>query len=286
MEISNTINAFMPHYVGEMQRGSLPPIMFGDAPLAISGYAMDSLRGSMADKATPLVNGEQSALTQIAEIWADHFATGAFEGVELSGQGTNRQWFNEVITPDMIMDLPMPIITLVPDIPQDRASKINMAQMSRSGPNGVPLYSDLDIHENILEDQDADRTMAGIFQQMGEQLNPFAMLDVLIASMKEMGENQKAQYYEVEKMMQLQQMMMQLQGMGGPPGGAPPGQSNLPRTGGAQPGMPAQTAPGPVQGIPSPTPTPQAGPLVPPGTPRPGAQNGSSSQNGSPLGGP
>lgn len=253
---------------GEMQRGALPPIMFGDSPLAISGFAMNTLRGSIFDKAVPLIDAQVSALTQISNIWSDHFGQGGFDGIELSGKLNNREWFSEFITPDMIEGLPQPIITLLPQVPQDDAAKLNMALQARQpGVNGWPLYADQQIHEDILEDQDSDAIMAAVVEQVAAGLNPFAMLDTLIEALIARGDEQKAQYYMGDKLELLQQKKLAAE-QGLPiPGGQPPPSPN----GGG--GLPPEVAPGPVLGNPPPTPTPQQGPIVPPNSPRPGARS-------------
>jgi len=261
--------ALLTIIAGEMQRGALPPIMFGDSPLAISGFAMNTLRGSIFDKAVPLIDAQTNGLVQISDIWCDHFVQGGFEGIQLSGRGNNRQWFSEFIQPEEIEDLPRPVIKLTPQVPQDDAAKMNMAQMARQvGSNGLPLYDDLGIHERILEDQDSDAIMAAVYEQMAYSMNPFAMLDVIIDALVKRGDMEKAQYYIGDKMELLQAKMMAAQA------GAPIPGTNMPGGGDAQQsGLPPEIAPNAAQGRPAPTPTPQQGPLVPPGQPRPGAQN-------------
>ena len=256
---------------GEMQRGGFPSIVFGESFQAISGFAMNTLRGSVSDKVIPLAMTIETALTQIGGLWTDHFMTGAFsgeEGMSLAGQGSNRRWFSTLITPDMIRDVPEPIITITPQIPQDDAGKMQLATLaSQPGGDGLPLLSHQRILESYLEVQDSDMEIDAIFLEKSQTMHPEALLYTLFTAAANRGDENIARIYFSEWWQIVQQRL----GQGVPSGmGGLPGQEQ-----GGGGGLSPETAPPETLGVPANTPgvnTPaQQGPLVPPGTPRPGA---------------
>jgi hypothetical protein len=254
---------YMTMLSGEMQRGGLPVIMHGETPAAISGYAMNTLRAGVSDKVLPLAQAQSTALKQIANIWCDQFVTNSFGSMELSGQGKNRKWFSATITPDMMQDLAQAEIKLSPQLPEDNAGKVQTALMYRQpGIDGMPLKSDFKIREDDLQMEDSDLEYDAILQQM-------AMSDELVKaqrmtdSLAKRGD-EAAQWWHMRFMM----LVQKLQQAGVPLEDAEPPNVNTDGGGGFNP----QVLPRSVQGLPPPTPTPQQGPLVAPGTPRPGAQ--------------
>ena len=264
---------------GEMQRGGFPVIMFGETPATISGFAMNTLKSGVSDRVLPDSQAISTALRQISNIWADHFVTGAFGSQELSGMGRNRRWFSSNISPVDIMDLPELEINLRPQLPQDNATKVAQAmQLRQPGPSGHPIMSDYRIREEILELQDSDLEMDAIFQEMAAQ-NPLVMAQRMTDALAKRGD-EGSRWWHVQFQMVLKQFM-QAAMQGGVPEDllAAPG----PNTNEGSLRFNPMELPNAFQGIPPPTPginTPaQGGPMVPPGTPRPGAQNGN-------LGGP
>ena len=259
---------------GEMQRGGFPVIMFGETPATISGFAMNTLKSGVGDKVLPDSNAISTALRQISNIWADHFVTGAFGPLELSGQGRNRRWFSGTIQPMDIIDLPEVEINIVPQLPEDNAGKVQMAQSLRApGPNGMPLQSDYRIREEVLQMQDSDLEMDAILQDMAMQ-DELVVAHRMTDALAKRGD-EGAQYWQMNWMMAMMQKMMTLQ-----QGGVPPPEIQPPQTehGQSNGGFTPQVLPNAMQGMAPPIPgigTPaQTGPLVEPGTPRPGAQNG------------
>ena len=261
---------------GEMQRGGFPVIMFGETPATISGFAMNTLKSGVGDKVLPDSNAISTALRQISNIWADHFVTGAFGPLELSGQGRNRRWFSGTIQPMDVIDLPEVEINIVPQLPEDNAGKVQMAQSLRApGPNGMPLQSDYRIREEVLQMQDSDLEMDAILQDMAMQ-DELVLAHRMTDALAKRGD-EGAQYWQMNWMMAMMQKMMTLQ-----QGGVPPPEIQPPQTehgqGEGGGGFTPQVLPNAMQGVAPPIPgigTPaQTGPLVEPGTPRPGGQNG------------
>lgn len=257
---------------GEIQRGYFPVIMHGELPAPISGYMGTILKSGPADKVMAAAEAMQLALKQITNMWCDQFSAGGFGSFELSGVGGNRKWFISTITPDQIQDLPELEVTLKPQLPEDDASKVQLANMLRQpGVTGHPLLSDYDIRENYLERQDSDRDQDAIWQELAVTKHPLALAHTFADALAKRGD-ERAQYYHAMWMQMILQMMQQ--GMMPPDLQAPQqGPSGAPQ--GANGGFSPETLPNAAQGIPAPTPginTPfQQGPLVPQGTPRPGA---------------
>jgi len=159
----------------------------------------------------------------------------------------------------------MPEVKLVSQLPQDDMSKYSMAQIAREGP--TPLLSDRAIRDRILAIQDADQMDYSIKEQMAERMLPEAALWSLLQASEEQGRDDLVAFYTGEL---LRVLMEKNQQMTPPPPPGPPGMG--PPGAGGPPGLPPQVMPGAMMGVPPPAPTPQSGPLVPPGSPRPGAQ--------------
>ena len=169
-------------------------------------------------------------------------------------------------------------------------TKFSMAQIAREGP--TPLLSDRAIRDRILAIQDADQMDDAIKEQLAEKLLPEATLWSMLQAAERQGRQDLVDFYLgeltsvlLEKRRVMQERMTalasspeppQMPGMGdGPPMGRPPmpgGPVGSPS--GGPPGLPPQVMPNAALGAPPPIPVPQAGPIVPPGTPRPGAGGG------------
>ena len=122
-----------------------------------------------------------------------------------------------------------------------------------------------------------------IKEQMAERMLPEAALWTLLRAAELQGREDLVNFYvgelsnvlmqkrQAAQMMQqqaAQQQMMQEQQMAAPQEPLPPEGAGGPQT--ADP----RVMPNAMMGVPPPAPTPQGGPNVPPGTPRPGAQGG------------
>jgi hypothetical protein len=256
---------------GQMQRGGFPVIMFGETPATISGFAMNTLKSGVGDKVLPDSQAVSTALRQIANIWSDHFQTGAFGSLELSGVGRNRRWFSGLITPEDVIDLPEVEITLTPQLPEDNASKVAIAQQLRTpGVNGQPLKSDYRIREEDLQMQDSDLEMDAILQEVAGQ-DPLVKAQRMTDALAKRGD-EGAQWWHIQFQVLAKQMMdMVLQA-----GLTPEQMTNVPNTneGNNNPGFDPTVLPNAGQGIAPPTPgidTPfQTAPNQLPGTPRNG----------------
>jgi len=259
---------------GAMQRGSLPGIFFGESPIAISGFAMQNLKGGGKDKVVPLVNAESVGLKQIGNNWSDHFNTGAFgQSIQLSGRGTNRKWFSADITVESLRDKPQAEIMLVPELPEDNAAKIQQAvALSQPMADGMPAMSRYDILETVLERQDPDADYDRVLQMMAFQ-NQLVQAHRFVDALSKTGDIEGAQYWQMQWEMMLQKLAQSGVDLGDI---IHPGENDQTPEGFIGNGFSPDVAPNATQGVPTPTPgvdTPfQAGPNVEQGRERPGAQ--------------
>ena len=124
-----------------------------------------------------------------------------------------------------------------------------------------------------------------IKEQLAEKMLPEATLWSMLQASERQGRTDLMDFYMgelvsvlFEKRRMLQERMAAAMtppvpppGPGGPPPGGPmPGSP----PGGGPPGFPPEVMPDAMLGVPPPIPVPQAGPVVPPGMPRPGARGG------------
>ena len=189
----------------------------------------------------------------------------------------------------MLHNTGMPVVNLVGQLPQDDMTRYSMAQIAREGQ--TPLLSDRAIRDRILALQDADQMDDAIKEQMAEQMLPEASLWSMLKAAERQGRDDLVEFYTGELMMVLSQKRKAAEALNAPPAPPmPPGMGGGPE--GPMPPMGPPMGPPPMgpdegplglspdvmppamMGVPPPAPTPQAGPIVPPGSPRPGARGG------------
>ena len=278
LEMSRETGAFMSLVSGEMQRGSIPYSVYGEVPFQLSGFAINTLRQGVETIVNKYLRGVEKAYQLIFNLISDQYAEGSFKSMDVSGMDRNRVYFTETINPNDLKKTGQPVVNLVGQLPQDDMVKFSMAQIAREGP--TPLLSDQAIRDRILAIQDADQMDDAIKEQLAERMLPEAALWTLLRAAERQGRDDLVQFYSNELMMMLMQkrkaaeeIMSGPPSLGGAPGG-PMGGPPPPSPDGGPPGINSAIMPGAMMGVPPPIPTPQAGPLVPPGTPRPGAQGG------------
>ena len=281
LEIAKETGAFMSLVTGEMQRGGIPYSVYGDVQFQLSGFAINTLRQGVETVVSKYLRGVEKAYEMIFNLISDQYAAGSFQSLELSGMDRNRMYFTETIEPEMLKGTGSPVVNLVGQLPQDDMTRYSMAQIAREGP--TPLLSDRAIRDRILAIQAADQMDDSIKEQMAERMLPEAALWTLLRAAERQGREDLVNFYvgelsnvlmqkrQAAQMMQqqnAQQQMMQEQQMAAP-------QEPLPPEGaGGPPTTDPRVMPNAMMGVPPPAPTLQAGPNVPPGTPRPGAQGG------------
>ena len=271
MEMARESSSFMGLVSGEIQRGSLPYSVYGELQFQLSGFAINTLRQGIETVIQPRLKSLANAYLQVCNLFSDQYASGSFQAMQLAGWANNRNWFDELIEPNVIEGIGAPEITLIGDLPQDDMTKMNMAQIARDGQ--MPLLPDRMIRDEILGLQNADEADAAIKEQLAEQVLPEAQLWSLLKATEERGRSDLSQFYFGQLMeVIIQKQMMRAQGMmpGMAPGGGAPAGPGGPQQGPAPQGVPPSVMPPAMMGAPPPMPTPQAGPNVPAGSPRPG----------------
>ena len=285
MEMVREHGAFLGLNSAMMQRGTFPSTAFGDLAFQLSGFAITQLKQGLEAPITPHLIGTKTAIKEILDILADAYATGDFDTITLAGrlQDPQRSYFSEDISPDLISEGGTIEVNLVAQLPQDDLTKMNLAQQARQGP--VPLFDDRFIREEILEVQDVEQLERAVWEQLGDRGSPAAIAFRSMVAAAQQGNQESAEIWQMEFQMAMMTKlleMMQLQsvgggslmGGGGPGGpGGPLGGAGGPGGGGGEgrpPMPPSNVMPPQALGI-NATPSPQGGPNVPPGTPRPGA---------------
>ena len=286
LETTRDTGAFLGIVSGEVQRGSLPHSIFGELQFQLSGFAISTLRQGIDSVVQPRIKALRSFYRLAAALLREQYTSGAFENLRLTGITRQNKFFDQEIEPELVQEAGIPRITIKGQLPVDDQSKIVFAQMAREGP--TPLLSDDFLRSEVLAIQDADLMDDQIKSQLAERGLPEAQLWVLMKAAEDRGEHAIAQFYFqqlVTTMFQKMMTGMMPPGMAppgmGPPGMAPPGmappgmapgQENGVPGGGGGPTAPPQVMPNAMMGATPPALTPQAGPLVPPQTPRPGAR--------------
>ena len=287
LEMAKETGAFMNLVSGEMQRGSLPYSVYGELPFQLSGFAINTLRQGVETVVNKYLKGVEKTYQQIFNLICDQYVEGSYQSMELSGLDKNRIYFTEEITPEMLHNTGMPVVNLVGQLPQDDMTRYSMAQIAREGQ--TPLLSDRAIRDRILALQDADQMDDAIKEQMAEQMLPEASLWTMLRAAERQGRDDLVEFYTGELMMVLSQKRKAAEAlnapptppgmgpegpMGPPPMGPPMGPPPMGPDSGGLPGLSPDVMPPAMMGVPPPAPTPQAGPIVPPGSPRPGARGG------------
>ena len=275
-QLAAETSAFMGLLSGELQRGALPNSAFGELQFQLSGFAINSLAQGIGTVMRSSLALMETAYKQIGDLLVDQYVEGSFTALEVSGRDRGRKYFRATIEPEVVEKGGELEYKLFSQLPKDDVARVTMAHGLREGP--VPLASDRHIRAEVLQFQDADLMEADVKAELAEKGLPEATLYTLMLAAADRGEEQIAKFYMAELLQLLIQKGRQAQGLVPPqqPGGAgtPPG----------APGVPPQAAPPQALGIPQPAPVPQVGPIVAPGTPRPGAQQQPFSEPRRPVG--
>ena len=269
---------------GEIQRGGLSNVSYGELPFAISGFAAKVLQEGSAHQIEPRVQAMTSCYKQMTEIVSMQYETGGFSALDVRGRHNDiSNYFNEEIKPADLEGAGAIDIKFGVRMPQDEPQLVTMAQMMRDGDR--PLAPDEWIWENVMQINDVDQFKNAISAQQAHVTEPKALLLTLIEGLMQTGEQEKAMIYldllrktlkqdqqqEAAQDVQFQQLVMAAQQMGAPPppegGGAGPPPGPPPGTAGP-PGIAGGVMPSPMQGFPQ-TPNPNQAPPGTPGGPGP-----------------
>lgn len=267
---------------GDMQRATLPWVAYGDSTSSVSGYQTEILQKGYLSKLTPRITAVERGYKMICRKLLEQYATGIFAPIPIPGRYDQHM-------PQMVAMADPVEVTLKPTLPRDMAADVSTASMAKE----AGLFSYADIMEKIMQLDDVEGLENRKLAEEAGMLIPTATMYNLYKSSLERGEEVQANEYLMEyqftrmeqmlRMMMLQFQVMQAMAAGlGPPGGEggaagggqPIAQALQRGGGGGGPGgvnnavRPQQTL-----GFPQTPPTPQAGPVVPAGTPRPGARS-------------
>ena len=270
-EVSMPVDApaFVGIVSGELQRGGLSNVSYGELPFAISGFAAKVLQEGSAHQIEPRVKAMTACYKQITELITMQYELGGFKAMDVTGRHNDvSSYFHEEIKPADVEDAGAIEIKFGVRMPQDEPQLITMAQMMREGQR--PLAPDEWIWENVLQITDVDQFKNAISAQQAHSTEPKALLITLIEGLMQTGEQEKALIYvdllrrtmkeenqqEQAKDMQFDQLLMAAQmaaagqPQGAPEGGqaGPPGISNdilsSQMQGFSRAGDPAQAPPG------------------------------------------
>ena len=266
--VTPTTDPFLAMVSGESQRATIPHSIYGELQFQLSGYAINTLRQGVDAAIQPRLQAMQNAYEQVAGLLLAQYGTGGFAPLLVRGRLANRQYFVRTITPQEINPQLVPEITLTPKLPEDDMQKYAMAQMAREG-KPLPLLPDRMIRDSILKIQDVDGVEAIIREEQAERASPIAVLAGFIENAEKRGRYDQVAIYMDELNNFLQQRAMQQAALaGGPAGPEPLGQVPAKKPLMLRPEMGGP----PMMGVSPPVPIPQGGPLVAPGSPRPGAR--------------
>lgn len=271
-EVSMPVDApaFVGIVSGELQRGGLSNVSYGELPFAISGFAAKVLQEGSAHQIEPRVKAMSACYKQITELITMQYELGGFKAIDVTGRHNDvSSYFHEEINPADLEGAGAIEIKFGVRMPQDEPQLITMAQMMREGQR--PLAPDEWIWENVLQITDVDQFKNAISAQQAHVTEPKALLITLIEGLMQTGEQEKALIYidllrktmkqetqqEQTQDVQFQQLLAQAQAMamggGVPPTeageqGSPPGISNdilsSQMQGFTRAGDPAQAPPG------------------------------------------
>src|SRR3990167_4008589 len=257
--------AYMVAVDGEWQRATLPYSIYGETPFQLSGFAITQLRQATETVLSARLQAMTAIHTQIVNLLYDQFMTGAFEGVKLSGRDSHRQYFSQLIHPEMLQASCDYEVELTSHLPQDDQGKWQMALTAKQ----TELLADVDILDQVLQLQDSNQAIDKMRTQKAQSGLPEAQLYTLGSAAAERGDMVTANMYRLEYI----HLMMQKWGMLPPDGegGAPAGE------GGGQPARPKGALPQVSQeamkgGPPQPETSNNGPAMVAPNTPRPGAR--------------
>ena len=186
--------AFVGLISGELQRGGLSNVSYGELPFAISGFAAKILQEGSAHQIEPRTKGMTACYKQISEIISMQYETGGFSALDVRGRHNDiASYFNEEIKPADLEGAGAIDINFGVRMPQDEPQLVTMAQMMREG--AKPLAPDEWIWENVLQINDVDQFRNAISAQQAQVTEPKALLLTLIEGLMHSGEQDKALIY-------------------------------------------------------------------------------------------
>ena len=285
-ELGKDFETLLQFVLGELQRGSLPFTAFGELAFQLSGYAINALREGIASVIDPLIISSEDAYLEIADKLCAQFASGLYPSISIAGE-----W--DDLASHHVRGADEAEIKLAAKLPEDMAAQMQVATMARTpDASGTPILDDTSIQERILHIEDVESMRDRIYEQVAERLTPSARAFTFMEAASNRGNEALTQDWLMEyyigrqsQFLNLAMMKMQMEqmGLGMPMGGGLAGggmgQGMGTPSGGEPEGINNSIVPQQALGAGQPAPSPQGGPNVPPGSPRPGSRQGMSAQN-------
>ena len=281
VELTNTAAKMMAMFQSQKEQGSLSAVQFGNAPFSLSGFAINSLAVSAEEKIQPRIEQGNDFYFMVLDILMEQYGTGMFPILTVTGKDRSGSGFSEAIPPQVVQIGGELAVDYVASLPSDEITKIQSAMLLRQpGVNGMPIVDDKWIRDNKLGIRDTDNMEDRLRGQLAERGSPMATIYSNIQAAMNQGDQALAQVYIQDMQFLLFQMWAATQGMivpqipqlAGPEFGSPAANSLQQQTAGPSATVPPNVSPPEAIGINS-RPSQQSGPNVPPGAPRPGAQN-------------
>lgn len=280
-ELTNTAAQMLALFQSQVQQGSLSPIHFGNAPFSLSGFAINSLSVSAEEKIQPRIQQGDRFYFMMLDILMEQYSTGMFPTMTVTASDRSGQGFSEAIPPQVVLIGGELNVEFVANLPSDELTKIQTAQQLRQpGVNGMPMVDDKYIRDKILAIRDGDNMEDRLRSQLAERGSPLAAMWSNIQAARNEGDKELDFLYQQEMLYLMFQMWAATQGLLPPPQippnkppefGSPAANTLQQNPSGPSAGVPPEANPPQAIGIQN-APSQQAGPNVPAGTPRPGAQ--------------
>lgn len=272
IEMVQSSQVFLGAIAAMAQRGTFPSSAFGELAFQLSGFAITQLRQGMEAPIGQPVKTLTLSIKGILNILGSAYATGNFDEMTLTGrmQDVGRTDFEETIPVEVLQQGGNFDVEIVPQLPQDDASKVALANLYVQG--DIPLADHRFVREKILMMQDVEQVERAVQEQLAKTGSPAALAFSNMLAAAEQGNMDLAQIWMTEFQLTMTERLFalaQINAIAAQAGVQGPGTPSNGTGGGPSP----TAVPAPVQGIPPPEPTPQAGPLVAAGTPRAGAND-------------
>ena len=204
---------------GELQRGGISHVSWGELGFRLSGYAINSLDAAVVTVIKPFAQALEQAYTLASISLLKQFASGGFDKVEVMGRTSTNEAFGYPeklsIKPKEIKQDWYPEVQLLPITPKDDAQRMLLAvQAKREG-----LLSIDTIREDYLNVQDLELEQMKVDREFAINL-PMIRLERLYWALKFEGEDNLAEYVWNEMKRQMA-IAAQAGGGGTPARGAP-----------------------------------------------------------------
>ena len=284
-ELTATAAQMQAAFNSMKEQGSLAAVNFGNAPFALSGFAINSLSISAEEKIQPRIRQGNDFYFMALDILMEQYATGMFPILTVTGNDRGGGGFSETIPPQVVQIGGELTVDFMANLPSDEMARIQAVMLLRQpGVNGMPMADDRWLRDNKLGMLDVDNMDDRLRGQLAERGSPLAVMWSNIQSAQNEGDDELAFLYGQELQYLLFQMWASAQGLlpppqippvGPPEFGSPAANMQQAASGGGAGGSSAtvssSVSPPEAIGIQS-RPAGQSGPNVPAGTPRPGAQ--------------